>query len=323
MPDDDDGWGGTVEEGWPATGHPEGALKPGPADSQFGGPPAPPRPAPAGYSSGRPGPGLPPPGQPPLGLPLTGQQPPSKPPRGRQQRRNRLLIGGAAVAVVAAVVVIVIAGTSGPGGSPKHATTLSGFPSSSAVTSPPLSQSAATPATDSALLQQTPFTGCKSAAKTDYSTPSVVDQILCLGSSVESKVSALGVLYAKFPDTASLDAWYGQTILQANGIKADAGQCTSGTTVNTNGGAAYCEGPFTNSAGDNAREVVVEAPATINLTNGPNSSSASCPSSAFTLLAFTSPTDRVGVLALSCSGAPSVANAFQSSLSSRTFDLKH
>lgn len=231
-----------------------------------------------------------------------------------------MLIGGAAAVLVAAAVVLAIVLTSG-GDTPKK----KAGPTTPPVTNSaaPLSSGASGGGGGSGLLAAAPFSGCVAAPKASYNTSSVTDQIACTGSAVQSAVSAQGVSYAQFPDDASLQSWYSQTILQTNGITQDAGDCASGSTVNTTRGAVYCEGPFTDSSGGSARQVVVQAPATVNLSNGPNTSSADCPGSAFTLLAFTSPSDHVGVIALTCSATADAGNALESAVKSGAFALRH
>lgn len=302
MPDDDDGWGGTVDEGWSASqsgGPPPGHSRP-PATP----PPVAHRVPPGDYrpsvQQGRPGPAA-----------LGYRDVPTP------KSRTPLLIGAAAAVVVVAAVVLIVVLTSGGNGSPKR---------KAGPSTQPVSNSAAPPSNSTGngagLLAAAPFAGCVAAPKSSYNTPSVTDQIACTGSAVQSAVSAQGVSYAQFPDDASMQSWYTETILQTNSINQDAGDCTNGTTVNTTAGAVYCEGPFTDSSGGSARQVVVQAPPTVTLTNGPNTSSADCPGSAFTLLAFTLPADHVGVIALTCSSTAAAGNGLESALKSGAFALK-
>jgi hypothetical protein len=320
VPDDDDGWGGTVDEGWSPTqpGGPPPGSPPPPHPSS---PPPPGAPGQYGPSSrpGPPGPGFRDAPVPGYGAPPPSGRPPA--PASGAKSRTPLLVGGAAAVVVAVAVVLVIVLTSG-GDTPKK---------KAGSTTPPVTNSAAPLSSGasggggggSGLLAAAPFSGCVTAPKASYNTSSVTDQIACTGSAVQSAVSAQGVSFAQFPDDASLQSWYSQTILQTNGITQNAGDCTSGTTVNTTAGAVYCEGPFTDSSGGSARQLVVQAPATVTLSNGPNTSSADCPGSAFTLLAFTSPSDHVGVIALTCSSTADAGNGLESALKSGAFALHH
>jgi hypothetical protein len=221
------------------------------------------------------------------------------------------------VVIAAAIVLIVVLSKHNDPGphtavsSPPHSVSVSPTPSASPTPS------------SSSLLKAAPFgTDCQQAPKSSYDTTAVVEQVVCSGPKVTSSVSAAGVAYAKFSTATALNSWYSTTILKDNGIAADSGNCQTGTTVATTRGADYCEGPFTDSAGAaNAREVVVRAPATIVLTNGPNSSAADCPNSDYTLLVFTAPTQNVGAVVLTCSSDASVANAFENSLTNGAFDL--
>lgn len=297
MPDDDDGWGGTVDEGWAGPGQPS--------------PPAGPPGAPAGPPRGRPTPG-------PSETRGPFYQPPPAPPgAGQRPGRTRLYVGVAVAVVVAATVLVVVLVSSGGSSSPtRHAN--SSIPATHSASVSVTAHSGGS----TRLLDGVPFnSGCTEAPKSTYDTSSVVDQVVCTGSDVQSTAAALGVSYAEFPDQASLDSWYNDTILQKNGIQQNAGDCTNGQTVTTQGGAIYCEGTFTTATGASARQTVVQAPAGVNLTNGPNSSSADCPNSAYTLLAFTLPANHVGVIALTCSSTADAGNGLESALTSGAFDL--
>jgi hypothetical protein len=229
--------------------------------------------------------------------------------------------------VVIAIVVAVVLLSSG-GGNGKPNPSPSGSASASVSASPSASSSASASPTASAsvpagtgLAAIAPFTGCTSTPRAAFNTPKVVEQIVCQGSSVTAKVPALGVSYAKFPTAADLNSWYQTTILSSNGIKASQGACSNGSLVNTTRGAQYCEGAFTDDTGASARQVLVEAPAAIELSNGPNSTSADCPGQSYTLLVFTSPSDDVGVVALGCPASPVTAKAFETALNNGIFDL--
>ena len=284
MPDDDDeGWGGTADLGW--------------ANSDKSAEP--------GLSPLGPGPK---PGPPTAG--------PQVPPQRGNPRRTPLLVGAAAVLVLAVVAVIIVVSTSGKSSPTAHKSP-SVAPSNTPISLVP------TPAATT-LLAVAPFgSDCTAAVKSSYNTSSVVDQIVCVGSQVTATVSAAGVSYAKFPTMAALQSWYTDTILKANGVTPNAGVCATETMVSTTRSASYCEGSFTDHAGAaDARQLLVQAPATIELSNGPNSTAADCPGSDFTALAFTSPADLVGVIAVSCTAISSVANVFESALMSGAFALK-
>ncbi len=241
-------------------------------------------------------------------------------------RRNGWIYGGAAAVVVAVVVAVVLLTSGGgkgkaspsPSVSPSASASASATPSASPTTSAPPSPTA--PA-GTGLVAIAPFTGCTNAPSASFNTPKVTEQIVCTGSQVTSKVSALGVSYAKFPTTADLNSWYQTTILADNGIKPNQGTCSNGALVNTTRGAQYCEGAFTDDTGASARQVLVEAPKNIELSNGPNSTSADCPGQSFTLLVFTSPSDNVGAVVLGCPASPITARAFETSLNNGDFDL--
>jgi hypothetical protein len=282
VPDDDTGWGGTIDDGWAASPPPS--------------PPAPPfNPVP------------PPP------------YPPSPPTQKRDRGRGWIYGVAVAVVVTAGAVTAIVLSTTGSKSSKNSGPT--------PVSSPPVTSSGPSPSASasggngSTLLSQAPFSGCVAAPSSSYNTSSVLDQIVCTGSDVSSSVSAQGVSYAKFSTLSDLNAWYSDTILKANGVTQDAGNCVTGVTVNTSGGASYCEGQFTNSNGTSARQLVALSPASINFRNGPNSTSADCQNSPYTLLIFTSPDDDVGVVALSCSATSATARAMESSLSAGSFDL--
>lgn len=294
MPDDDTGWGGTVEDGWAST------IQPSPPLAPFSPvPPAPPAPGPSSYT----------PGPPPY---TPGPSPKSG--RGRRQA-----IAAAALVAIAGVVVAVVVSTTG--------STPSKTSSRPPVTSPPVVGASAsayptpTGSKASTLLGRAPFSGCVVAPTASYNTPAVADQIVCTGLDVSSSVSAQGVSYAQFNTQSDLNAWYSDSILKANSINPDAGNCVTGVTTNTSGGASYCEGAFTDSNGTTARQLVALSPGSINFRNGPNSTAADCQGSSYTLLIFTSPDDKVGVVALSCSATSATARAMESALSAGSFDL--
>jgi hypothetical protein len=284
VPEEDDGWGGRVDEGWLNANAPAPVQQPYGAPAQYGTPPAPaPAPAPA----------------------------PSRSPL-----RNPVVLGGIALVVAAAVVFVVILATSGSGGGSPVSQSSGVVPTTTTTTT-----GSSTGSTGSGLLSSAPFADCQQAPKESYDTATVTDQIVCAGSDVEAE-SAQGVSYARFPDDASLQTWYQQTLLGANGIQTDQGNCTSGQTVQTTRGAAYCESSFTDSTGSSARQVLIEAPAGVTLTNGPNSSSTDCPSSSFTVLAFTSPSNHVGVTAVTCSASSTIATGLERAVTNGSFSLK-
>lgn len=293
MPDEDDGWGGTVDHGWGNAG-----SVPTPADAKV----------------------VPAPSAAPVPGPSGG--------------RNRLLIVAGIVVVVVAVLVAVILNSRGshqviPHNSPSPTSDVSLSATTSAhsatpTTVTPSSSSGTATVTDTgSLLKAAPFgSDCQAATQASYYSSAVTAQIACVGSTVSSKVGAAGVSYALFSSAAGLTSWYSDTILKANGIASDAGNCTNGTTISTNGGAEYCESAFTDDTGaSDARQLIVRAPASISLTNGPNSTAGNCPNSDYTLLVVTSPSDNVGMVALTCSSSTTVASAFESSLVAGAFDL--
>jgi hypothetical protein len=315
----DEGWGGTADEAW-GSGPPATPVYGTPPPGQ----PAYPTPAPT-----TPQPGYPTSPNPPSGYPTAPGYPPPPPPPPRRGRNKGWLYGGGGAVVIAVVVAVVLLASSGGGKkkpNPSPAPSVSASASASASVSPQPSTSPSPSPTLSApagtgLAAIAPFTGCTNAPSAEFNTPKVTEQIVCTGTAVTSKVPALGVSYAKFPTTADLNAWYQTTILSSNGIKPNQGTCANGSLVNTTRGAQYCEGAFTDDTGSTARQVLVEAPSTIKLTNGPNSTNANCPGSSFTLLVFTSPSDNVGVVALGCPASPVTAKAFETSLNNGDFDL--
>jgi hypothetical protein len=112
-------------------------------------------------------------------------------------------------------------------------------------------------------------------------------------------------------------------VITANNVTAGAGNCAAGTLVTTTNGANYCEGAFTDDTGAQAEEFLAVAPSTVALGDGgPNSTADACGAgTTYTVLIFTSPSDDVGGLVLSCSGSTTLAGTFQQHLSAGDFDL--
>lgn len=306
MSGEDGGWGGTVDDGWagptPLTGNPQphqGAVPPYlqsqppyVAPPQFAGPTK--RGAPA----------------------LPGQQGPR-----RGGTSTRLLgVVVAAVVVIAAIVIAVVAssGNSKSTSQPSHSTSSQSSAPSSSVTTP-LSNS--TSIKSVSLLSIVPFSGCQQAPPSTYSTSSVTEGVGCSGSDVKN-FSADEVDYQHFSNASALAEWYQQNIIAANQIVSNTGDCSTTRVITTSKSAQYCEGGFTDSSGDDARQLLVIAPASAVITDNKTSSATACPTAAsYTVLFFTSPADNVGVSVLACNGTAEIANGFERALQDGTLDL--
>lgn len=139
---------------------------------------------------------------------------------------------------------------------------------------------------------------------------------------MQTGLSAQGVGYERFSDTAALTTWYSKNILGANGVSSGVGDCTSTSLIDTAKGAQYCEGSFVDNTGAVAHQVLVVAPSSVPFNDGNGSTTTACPgASSYTLLLVTSPSDNVGVTAISCSGAIATAQTFEKALKAGTLDL--
>jgi hypothetical protein len=325
MAEDDDGWGGTLEDGpWPdpAQGHPAAGPGAGAAAGSAQPPPVPVATTPTGYPA--PGSGAPFGTQPPW----SGQPAPSTPggPGGPAGRSRKI---GLAIAAAIVVVVAVVLGVTLSGGSSKHQASPSTSPAVKPTPTPTPTTTAPTqPATSpasnaaSALASIAPFSTCAASPPAAYPSTAVQAQIVCTGTDVQTSVSAEEVAYAKFSSAAGLASWYHDVILTANNIAAGTGNCATGALATTTNKAAYCEGSFTDDTGATASEVLILAPATAVISDGPTSTADACSStSTYTLLIFTSPSDNVGAFALTCAGTPATTQLFQQHLTAGAYDL--
>jgi hypothetical protein len=243
-----------------------------------------------GFVEEEPAPSQPPP-------PATSPGPPAPP----SPRRTRTI-------VVALVAVIVVAGA-GTG----VALTLSSKTSSTTTTTTTAASTTNTGNTgggEPSLISVVPsaLSGtCSATASSERVAAQVIDEIGCDAESVSGS-SADFIGYARFASASAVSGYF-SALLSSNSLTAGQGDCASVTLGGATSNGSYCEGSYTDSAGNSGEDVAFLGQS-FDVGGSAGSTTAFCQanfpgSSGVSVVAWTSPGDDSVGFAVDCTASAS------------------
>lgn len=244
--------------------------------------------------------------------------------------RKPIIFGAVgAIVVVAVVVAVVLAG----GSTKKKASTTTLAPTPTTAASPATTAtSPTTAASNASLIDSVPSafrSDCEASSQSDFLDSSASEQVICSGSDVPT---AKGIIYLRYSDSSGSEAYYADTLLQANGMSSGQGSCStlelSGSATN----GSYCETDVSDtSGGPTTGHQFVFYGSSFDVGSGNNvsgvcsdssgTSATSSGSSGFTVVGWTDDPTDLTAIAVSCTGDVATAKALQNHYLSGDYDL--
>jgi hypothetical protein len=234
--------------------------------------------------------------------------PPAMPPSPAQKTQRKRAVG----AIIGAVAFLVIAG-----GSIGAVFAFKKSPSTTTTSSPSAGSTVTTAAGTTgpsgntgsgSLISVVPsaLSGkCATVPSADFVTSSVTSAVSCDALGVSGS-SADVIGYARFGSTAALSSYF-SSLLSANSLSTGVGDCSTGSLTGTASSGNFCEGSYTDSAG-NAGDELAFVGSAFNLGGAAGSTSAACQASfpgstGASVVAWTSPSDDSFGFAVDCTAS--------------------